>query len=66
MLYLASANLNTNKRLENHSIHAGGSLPGGYLEMVRELWELQRPGEAFDGGAKCARHHTDEIFRRRS
>ena len=62
VLYTTSANLNANKRLENFTLFAGGDLPGEYLAAVEELWELQRPGEAFEGGSFLGRAHTDEIL----
>ncbi len=62
VLYTTSANLNANKRLENFTLFAGGDLPGQYLVAVEELWELQRPGEAFEGGSFLGRAHTDEIL----
>ncbi len=62
VLYTTSANLNANKRLENFTLFAGGELPREYLAAVEELWTLQRPGEAFDGGTFLARPHTEEIL----
>ncbi len=62
VLYTTSANLNANKRLENFTLFAGGDLPGEYLAAVEELWKMQRPGEAFEGGSFLGRSHTDEIL----
>lgn len=62
VLYLTSANLNQNARLENYSIYAGGPLPGEYLALVEELWIIQKPGEAFDGGSSCARRQTRALL----
>ena len=47
VLYLTSANLNKNKRLENFSVFCGGDLPSEYLALVEEMFEMQCPGEAF-------------------
>ena len=62
VLYTTSANLNANKRLENFTLFAGGDMPREYLAAVEELWKLQRPGEAFDGGTFLARPHTEQIL----
>ena len=64
ILYLTSANLNRNARLENYSIFVGGPFPREYLALVEDLWAMQKPGEAFDGGARVARHHTEAILER--
>ena len=63
ILYLTSANLNANKRLENYSIFAGGNLAHEYLELVQELFEMQKPGEGFEI-AKIGRKHTTKILGR--
>ena len=65
VLYLTSANLNANKRLENHTVVAGGEVPAQYLEMVAELFDLQVPGGAFGAGQKTARRDMDTIYRAR-
>ena len=62
VLYTTSANLNANKRLENFTLFAGGELPREYLAAVEELWKLQKPGEAFEGGSFLGRAHTEEIL----
>ena len=62
VLYLTSANLNANKRLENYSVIAGGALPAEYLAAVEELWKIQKPGEAFDGGSFLGRRHTAAVL----
>ncbi len=66
VLYLTSANLNKNKRLENYTVIAGGELPGQYLEMVKEVFEAQNPGEAFGFGVRRARHDTETTLKRRT
>ena len=65
VLYLTSANLNANKRLENHTVVAGGEVPAQYLGMVAELFDLQVPGGAFVAGQKTARRDMDTIYRAR-
>ena len=65
VLYLSSANLNRNPRLENHTVICGGSLPGEYLSMVDELFERQGPGAGFGVGSKSARRPAAAIYRKR-
>ena len=65
VLYLTSANLNANKRLENHTVVAGGEVPAQYLEMVDDLFDLQVPGGAFGAGQKTAVRDMDTIYRAR-
>ena len=65
LLYLTSANLNANKRLENYSVVAGGSLPLEYLTMVREVFERQKPGEAWGAGARRCRSDTEAVLAKR-
>lgn len=38
VLYLTSANLNVNKRIENFSVFCGGDLPGEYRELVASVF----------------------------
>ena len=66
LLYLTSANLNANKRLENYSIFVGGALPQEYLSMVREVFERQKPGEAWGVGARRCRADTDAVLSARA
>ena len=47
-LYLTSANLNRNRRIENFSLWIDGPLPGQYRDLVLDVFRAQRPGEAFD------------------
>ena len=42
--------MNQNKRLENHTVVAGGVLPAQYLDMVEELFDIQASGKAFGSG----------------
>ena len=60
VLYLTSANLNRNARLENFSAFAGGQLPAEYLAMVNELYSIQSPSEGFDNPS-AGRTHTDMV-----
>ena len=62
VLYTTSANLNANKRLENFTLFARWRSAGEYLAAVEELWKMQRPGEAFEGGSFLGRARTDEIL----
>ena len=60
-LYLTSANLNKNRRIENYSLFCGGSLPGEYIKLVNGMFAVQKSGEAFDKPS-VARSHTQTIF----
>ena len=66
VLYLTSANMNQNKRLENHTVVAGGVLPEQYLDMVEELFDIQASGAAFGAGQKTARRDMETIYRARA
>ena len=55
VLYLTSANLNRNRRLENFSVFFDGPLPREYLGLCRELWEAQGDGSAFDIPSRARR-----------
>ena len=69
VLYLTSANMNQNKRLENHTVVAGGVLPEQYLDMVEELFDIQASGAAFvplSSGQKTARRDMETIYRDRA
>ena len=57
--------MNQNKRLENHTVVAGGVLPEQYLDMVEELFEIQASGAAFGSGQKTARRDMQTIYRAR-
>ena len=50
-LYLTSANLNPNLRVENFTILRSGPVIDEYLEMVSEAFERQNPGQGF---SRCA------------
>ena len=63
VLYLTSANLNANRRLENFSLFAGGDLPGQYMALVTDMWAAQGDGEAFDS-PKLARRQQKHVQRR--
>ena len=62
VLYLTSANMNQNKRLENHTVVAGGDLPERYLDMIEELFDIQASGAAFGPGQKTARRDMQTIY----
>ena len=51
VLWLTSANLNRNRRIENYSAVADAVVVGEYLALVASMWEVQRPGEGFDDPA---------------
>ena len=60
VLYLTSANLNRNRRVENYSVFAGGALPTEYLALADDLFVIQKPGQGFDD-SKAGREHTDMV-----
>ena len=62
VLYLTSANMNQNKRLENHTVVAGVVLPEQYLDMVEELFDIQASGAAFGSGQKTARRDMETVY----
>ena len=51
ILYLTSANLNPNRRLENYTIFAGGNLPREYISLVDDMFDHQPDGAGFDASA---------------
>ena len=61
VLWLGSHNLNQNKRLESFSLFGGGTLPGEYGALVREMWEIQGDGEGLDQPV-VGRQHTASIL----
>lgn len=61
ILYLTSANLNKNKRVENFSLIANNSIAEQYLDMVNKIFAIQKPSEGFEN-TKSGRKHTDQIF----
>ena len=61
VLYLTSANLNRNRRIENFTAICGGEIPGQYASLVADLFTLQKPSQGFLT-PKVGRHHTDTIF----
>ena len=46
-LYLTSANLNQNRRVENFSLFVGGDLPAEYLALVEDVFTRQGAGDGF-------------------
>lgn len=61
-LYLTSANLNRNRRIENFTLFVGGELPGEYLALVEDQFALQSPGEGFTD-PKAGRRTTKALLR---
>ena len=61
ILYLTSANLNRNKRLESFTAIANDELVDQYLTMVDQLFVMQKPGEGFEFPA-VGRQHTERIL----
>ena len=61
ILYLTSANLNANKRVENWTLIAGGGIPDEYLHLVRDVFEKQQVGEGFKRPA-AGRQVTDAVM----
>lgn len=66
ILYLTSANLNQNWRIENYTVVCGGSLPSEYLEMILDVHKWQKPGICFGGRQQKSLFHTDKVFRKRA
>ena len=60
-LYLTSANLNRNRRIENFSLFVGGSLPGQYRSLVADAFDLQAPAEGF-ALASTVRQQTERLM----
>ena len=60
-LYLTSANLNRNARVETFSLYFSEALAGEYLAMIDRLYRLQQPGEGFLD-PRVARQHTMEVL----
>ena len=63
VLYLTSANLNKNARLENFTVFCGGPLPCEYMALVEEMFAMQSPGEAFNTPALARRQMAKAIKR---
>ena len=63
VLYLTSANLGKNKRMENFSLFAGGTLPAEYGAMVRDVWARQGDGEALDSPKRADIKQTRQLVR---
>lgn len=52
ILYLTSANLNKNPRVENFTVYCGGELPGEYLSLVNDIYAAQTGEEVMRNPAK--------------
>lgn len=61
VLYITSANLNANKRIENFTAFGGGSIVGEYVRMVNKMLEIQEPGQGFEVPS-VARPQTDQVL----
>ena len=61
VLYLTSANLNQNKRIENFSIYTDSNVVRDYQELVDKLFAMQKPAEGFNN-PKMGRIHTDKLL----
>ena len=61
VLYLTSANLNKNSRIENYSLFCGGDLIPAYGKLVDEIFALQGAGEFF-GSPKAGRRDTKKLI----
>ena len=64
ILYLTSANLNRNVRMESFSAICSDELVAEYSRMVDELYSIQRPGEGFSD-SKAGRRDTAKITKGR-
>ena len=62
LIYLTSANLNLNRRIESYSIFADDQIVAEYLNLVNSLYELQKTGEGFSN-PKVNRKHTARIMK---
>ena len=60
-LYLTSANLNRNPRVESFSLFFSRELAAEYLQVTEDLYRVQAPGEGFDFPAS-GREHTDQVM----
>ena len=61
VLYLTSANLNQNRRIENFTAICGDSIPGQYANLISDLFKAQKPSQGFLN-PKVGRHHTSAVF----
>ena len=61
LIYLTSANLNLNRRIESYSLFAVDSIVDEYLDLVNSLYNIQKPGEGFSN-PKVNRRHTARIM----
>ena len=62
VLYLTSANLNKNPRVENFSLLTDEEIVGQYIDLVQKVFETQQPGEGFGKGASKVRKMTRNIM----
>ena len=61
ILYLTSANLNKNPRIESFSIFQSDTLCADYLTLVDDLYRMQAPGEGFSE-PRSGRWHTEALM----
>jgi len=61
VLYLTSANLNQNRRIENFSVYAVPEMVAAYRRLVDGMFAAQGPGEGFGDPASC-RPVTERVF----
>ena len=65
ILYLTSANMNQNPRIESYSVFCDSDLAHEYLAMVDEFFELQQPGACWGRQNYLrGRHDTDTLVQR--
>lgn len=62
ILYLTSANLNKNPRIENFTITTVPRLVEEYKSLVNDLFEEQQPGEGFLSNM-TGKRHTNKLVR---
>jgi len=61
VLYLTSANLNRNRRIENFSIYREPKgIVARYMRLVEDLFTMQKPGDGFSG-ATVGRHDAASL-----
>ena len=61
LVYLTSANMNMNKRLEDFTVMEGAEPIGKYVELVERLYAKQHVGEVL-ADPPLARLHTTAVF----
>jgi len=61
IVYLTSANLNQNKRIENFQLFCSDRIANEYLALVDRIFDLQSSGEGFRS-TTSGRRHTNLLF----